>query len=245
MRVAVAGGTGLVGRVVVAELSAAGHEPVVLARSTGVDLTTGTGLAERLAGCGAVIDVTNVLTTRRSVAVEFFTKATTHLLAAAREAGVGQVIALSIVGIDDVDYGYYQGKRAQEQLIEAGGVPWTILRATQFFEFPEPLLKHRFPVAPMPRMLARPVAAADVAEALAGLVDAGPSGRTEPIAGPEKLQVVDMARRIERARGSHRPVLPVPMPGKAGRDMARGALLPAGEYVQGERTFADYLAGLR
>jgi uncharacterized protein YbjT (DUF2867 family) len=245
MRVAVAGGTGLVGRPVVAELRAAGHEPVVLARSEGVDLTSGARLADRIAGCGAVIDVTNVVTTRCTVATEFFTKVTGHLITAAREAGAGHLITLSIVGIDDIDYGYYLGKRAQEKLVAAGGVPWTILRATQFFEFPEPLLAHRLPVAIMPRMLSQPVAAIDVAKALAGLVEAGPSGHATPIAGPEKLRVVDMARRIERARGSHRPVLAVLLPGKVWRQMADGGLVPAGDYVQGERTFADHLAGLR
>jgi uncharacterized protein YbjT (DUF2867 family) len=245
MRVAVAGGTGLVGRLVVADLRAAGHDAVVLARSEGVDLTSGVGLAERIDGCAAVIDVTNQLTTRRTVATEFFTKVAGNLAGAAREAGVGHLIALSIVGIDRVDYGYYLGKRAQEQVVSAGGVPWTVLRATQFFEFPEPLLAHHFPLAPMPRMLCQPVAAADVAKELLRLVEAGPSGRIVQLAGPEKLAMVDMARRIERARGSRRPVLPVPMPGKAGRGMAHGGLLPRGEYVTGERTFAEHLASLR
>ncbi|HEY4017962.1 MAG TPA: SDR family oxidoreductase [Pseudonocardiaceae bacterium] len=245
MRVAVAGGTGLVGRLVVAGLRAAGHDPVVLARSQGIDLTSGVGLAERIDGCGAAIDVTNRLTTRRKIATEFFTKVTGNLAAAAREAGVGHLIALSIVGIDRVDYGYYLGKRAQEEVVSASGVPWTVLRATQFFEFPEQLLTHHFPLAPMPRMLCQPVAAADVATELVRLAEAGPSGRIVQIAGPEKLPMVDMARRIERARGSRRPVLPVPMPGKAGRGMTHGGLLPQGEYVTGERTFADYLASLR
>lgn len=245
MRVAVAGDTGLVGRLVVDGLRGHGHDPVVLARSHGVDLITGVGVAERVAGCAAVIDVTNVVTTKRTAATEFFTTATTHLLDAARQAGVAQVIALSIVGVDRVDLGYYLGKRAQEELISAGRVPFTILRATQFFEFPEPLLAHGFPVAPIPRMLSQPVAAADVAAKLIDLVDVPPAGQVVAMAGPDRLRMVDMARRIVRARGSRRLILPVSLPGKVGRDMAGGALLPHGEYVRGERTFDEYLAGLR
>lgn len=245
MRVAVAGGTGLVGKLVVAELATAGHESVVLARSQGVDLTTGAGLADRIAGCGAVIDVTNIVSVSRAKAIEFFGGVTEHLIAAAKQADVGHLIALSIVGVDRIDYGYYQGKRKQETLLEHGGVPWSVLRATQFFEFPEPLLAHHFPIAAMPRMLSQPVAAADVATALVDLVEAGPSGYATPIAGPERLRMVDMARRIERAHGSRRPVLAIPMPGKAGRQMAGGDLVPDGDYREGKRTFAEYLAGLR
>lgn len=245
MRVAVAGGTGLVGRLVVAELRTAGHEPVVLARSAGVDLTSGNGLAERLAGCEAVIDVTNVLTTRRAAAVAFFTTVAGNLVAAAREAGAGHVIALSIVGIDRVGLGYYQAKLAQERVVAASGVPYTILRATQFFEFPVPLLAHRFPIAAMPRMLSQPVAAADVAKTLVELIDTPPTGGTVQIAGPEQMRMLDVARRIERARGSRRPVLAIPLPGKVGREMAGGGLLPHGDYRTGTTTFAEYLATVR
>src|SRR4051812_31835669 len=98
MRVAVAGGTGLVGRLVVQKLMTTGHDPVVLARSRGVDLTTGLGLDEKLSGCEALIDVSNVITTRKSVSVAFFTAATAHLLRAGDRAGVGHLVALSIVG---------------------------------------------------------------------------------------------------------------------------------------------------
>lgn len=245
MRVAVAGGTGLVGRLVVAELETVGHDPVVLARSQGVDLTTGAGLTERIAGCGAVIDVTNITAVSKAKAIAFFGGVTEHLIAAAEQARVGHLIALSIVGVDRVGTGYYQGKRKQETLLEHGGVPWSVLRATQFFEFPIPLLAHHFPVAAMPRMLSQPVAAADVATALVDLVDAGPSGYATPIAGPERLWMADVARRIERARGSRRPVLAIPLPGKVGRQMAGGDLTPDGDYRAGKRTFAEYLAGLR
>ena len=245
MRVAVAGGTGMVGRPVVAELETAGHDPVILARSQGVDLTTGAGLADRIAGCEAIIDASNLMTTSRAKSIKFFTVVTRNLIAAAEQAGAGHLIALSIVGIDRVGYGYYQGKLAQELLLAAGGVPWSVLRATQFFEFPDHLLGHRFPVAVMPKMLSQPVATADVATALVDLLDAGPSGQATPIAGPERLYLDDMARRLERARGSRRPVLGIALPGKVGRQIAEGGLVPDGDHIEGKRTFAGYLSSLR
>ena len=152
-RIAVAGGTGVVGRHVVEALAAAGCEPVVLARSTGVDLVSGAGLDAALTGARAVVDVSNVATQRRSASVGFFTAATSALLAAGARAGVRHHVVLSIVGVDRVDTGYYAGKRRQEELVLAGGVPATVLRATQFHEFADQVLAiARGPVAPVPSM---------------------------------------------------------------------------------------------
>ncbi|MEU1875427.1 uncharacterized protein YbjT (DUF2867 family) [Streptomyces ambofaciens] len=245
MRVAVAGGTGLVGKYVVGELRAAGHTPVILARSHGVDLTTGAGLAEKLSGSDAVIDVANIVTTRRKTAVDFFSRTTGNLIAAARAGGVAHLVTLSIVGSDEVDFGYYFGKRAQEELVRGGAVPWTVVRATQFFEFPEPLLDSASPVVVVPRMLTRPVAAQDVAQTLVEHAVGGPAGMAPEIAGPDQLDMVDMARRIARARGRRRLVVPVTLPGKVGKAMTTGGLLPRGEYLRGRRTFETHLASLR
>ena len=134
-RIAVAGGTGVVGRHVVEALAAAGCEPVVLARSTGVDLSRAAGLDATLTGVRAVVDVSNVVTQRRAAAVGFFTATTSALLTAGARAGVRHHVVLSIVGVDRIDTGYYAGKRAQEELVLAGDVPATVLRATQFHEF--------------------------------------------------------------------------------------------------------------
>jgi len=244
MRIAVAGGTGLVGRMVVDAARERGHDVVVLTRSEGVDLTTGAGLAERLAGVDAVVDTTNRASHKRAEVEAFFGGVTRTLLAAEAEAGVGHHVALSIVGIDDVDTDYYAGKRLQEQLIADGPVPWTVLRATQFHEFAEQALHFVTvgPVSLVPRMLSQPVAAREVAEALVVLAEAEPVGRAPDLAGPERLQMVDLSRRLSKARGLGRLVVPVRAPGAAGKAMRSGALLPAGDGPRGRVTFSEWLA---
>jgi uncharacterized protein YbjT (DUF2867 family) len=240
MKLAVAGGTGLVGRLVVEEAAARGHDVVVLARSEGVDLTTGTGLDERLVGVDAVVDTTNHVSQKRAAAEGFFGDVTRHLLEAEAAAGVGHHLVLSIVGIDDVDTGYYAGKRLQERLVAEGRVPWTILRATQFHEFAEQALGFARvgPISLVPRMLSQPVAAREVAGHLVDLAEAGPSGRAPELAGPERHDMVDLARRVAGGRR----VVPVRLPGKAGRAMRAGALCPSGDGPRGRVTFEEWLA---
>ncbi|MCZ2820545.1 SDR family oxidoreductase [Modestobacter sp. VKM Ac-2977] len=245
MRIAVAGGTGLLGALVVAELARQGDDPVVLARSHGVDLTDGTGLAAALDGVDAVVDVANVTTTSRRRSVAFFTAATTQLLAAAARAGAGHVVTLSIVGADTVDLGYYLGKRRQEGLLAAGPVPWTLLRATQFHEFAGQLVdRSPRPFAVVPRMATRPVAAGEVAAHLVRLAQGAPQGVAQPIAGPEDHGMGDLVRRLLRATGQRRLVVPVRLPGPAGAAMAGGALVPPEPYVRGRRTYAEHLETL-
>jgi uncharacterized protein YbjT (DUF2867 family) len=243
MRVAVAGGTGLTGKRVVGSLIAAGHEPVVLSRARGVDLVSGSGLADALTGVEAVIDVSNVTTSRASVSVAFFEAATRHLLAAGERAGVRHHVVLSIVGCDRVDLGYYEGKRRQEELVRAGSVPWTILRTTQFHEFAGQILDRvpPGPVALVPRMLSQPVAVREVAEALVALVGGEPLGTAPELAGPRPEQLVDQARLLLRARGRRRWVLPVGLPVESARRAAGGALLPTADGPRGTVTFARWL----
>ena len=159
--------------------------------------------------------------------MRFFETAGRNLLAAGERAGVAHHVMLSIVGVDRVGWGYYEGKLRQEGLVKAGAVPWTVLRATQFHEFPEQLLARvPGPVAPAPLMRSQPVAVSEVAAALAELA-AGPALGTAPeLAGPREESMPDMVRRL---------VLAMRVPGAAGRAMAGGALLPSGEGPRGSR----------
>lgn len=243
MLVAVAGGTGVVGRHVVRALEDAGHQAVVLSRSGGVDVTTGAGLDAALEGTDAVIDVTNVGTTRREASVAFFEAATRHLLRSGKRAGVRHHVALSIVGCDRVDFGYYFGKRRQEALVLEGPEPASVLRATQFFEFAEQFVApSRTPVAVVPRMRTQPIAAREVATALVALA-AGPAvGMAPELAGPREEQMVDMVRRLRRVRAARRMILPLTLPGRTGQGMTGGALLPTGPGPRGHQDFSDWLS---
>jgi uncharacterized protein YbjT (DUF2867 family) len=188
MRVAVAGGTGLVGRKTVEALERAGHEVVVLARSRGIDLTTGEGLDAALEGVKAVVDVSNTSSIDPAGTRAFFEAETRQLLAAETRAGVEHHVLLSVLGLDRVEgNAHYAGKRRQEELVDAAETPSTIMRAAQFFEFAEMVVgwTRRDDVATIPPLLLQPVAAADVGEALSELAVATPQGRARDLAGPE------------------------------------------------------------
>lgn len=243
MRIAVAGGTGTVGKHVVDSVRAGGDTPVVIARSAGIDLVTGHGLAEALRDVSTVIDVSNLTSMSAKKSIAFFEAVTRQLLAAEQRAGVGHHIALSIVGVDRVGLGYYRGKRRQEDLVLAGPVPATVLRATQFYEFAEQMLQRGGPFVIAPRMLSQPVAAREVAEALVELARSDAAGLAPELAGPQPLQMADLVRRLVRARGSRRVVIPVSVPGAVGKAMAGGSLLPAGPGPRGEQTFDEWLTG--
>ena len=218
MRIAVAGGTGLVGRYVVAELRAAGHEPVVITRSAGADVLTGTGLDAALDGAAALVNVTNTATMTGRKSVAFFAAGARNLLAAGRRAGVKRHVLLSIVGVGrpGISTGYDAGEVARESLVRAGGVPASIMRATQFHQFiPELLDRIPGPVRLVPRMRIQPVAAGEVAAALAALAAGPPAGLAPEIAGPQPAELADLARQLDRARGSRRP-------GTAGAGPGRG-----------------------
>lgn len=246
MRIAVAGGTGVVGRHVVEAAAAAGHEAIVLARSIGVDLRTGSGLDAALDGVHAVVDVSNVATMRAAESVAFFEAATTHLLAAAERVGVGHVVGLSIVGATRVDFGYYLGKRRQEELLltPPGAVGTSVLRATQFHEFAGQLLSRSGgPIAVIPAMRSQPIAAREVGEALVALATGPAVGLAPELAGPQPESIADLARQQLRAVGSRRRVTQVRLPGAVGKAMASGALLPTEPGPRGTQTFAQWLQG--
>lgn len=245
MRIAVLGGTGTVGRYVVEAARAAGHEAVVISRSRGIDLATGAGLAEALDGAQVAIDTTNITTLRRDTAIKFFTDVSRHLQEAAPRAGVRHLVVLSIVGCDRVPgMGYYEAKVVQERLAIGGAIPASVLRATQFHEFADQMLSRfrRGPVAVVPRIRVQPVAAVTVAEMLVELAEKDATGLCQEMAGPQVRQLPDLTRRLLQHRGERALVVPVPMPGAAGKAQAGGALLPsAGARIAGP-TFEEWLA---
>jgi uncharacterized protein YbjT (DUF2867 family) len=238
MKIAVAGGTGLVGGMVVDALRAAGHTPVVLARSVGVDVTTGAGLAEALSGTHATIDVTNVTTMKAQESIDFFSAATSNLLAHS-----DFLLSLSIVGVDRVDLPYYLGKRRQEELLLATPDRTAVLRATQFHEFPGQLLQRGGGrLAMIPRMRSQPIAAREVADALVAAVTAPQRGMLPELAGPEVHAMPALARRLVKARHVRCTVVPLPVPGRLGRQLSGGGLLPEGTGPRGVETFSGWLA---
>ncbi|WP_417561884.1 NAD(P)H-binding protein [Microbacterium sp.] len=229
MRIAIAGGTGTVGRLVTEHVRAHGHEPVVLSRSTGIDLITGEGLATVLRGVDAVIDVAGPATLSAAASVRDFGAISGTLLRAEQAAGVGHHVALSIVGIDSSEkgYGYYQGKREQERLVQAGHVPWTILRATQFHEFAKQMFTRAKlgPFVVVPKMRSQPIAADTVAARLVELAEGAPAGRVTDIAGPRVERMAELARRYGRAAGLPGRVVELSIPGSGGAQMRDGSLL--------------------
>lgn len=241
--IAVAGGTGVLGRHVVEVARQRGHEVFTLGREDGVDLVAGTGLNGALDEVGAVIDVTSVQTQSAKRAKEFFGAVTRHLLQAEKLAGVAHHVAPSIVGVDKAPYGYYAGKSLQEQLIAAGEVPWTLQRVTQFHEFAGQIVERlrRGPVVITPRMRVQPVAAREVAERLVQLVEAGPSGRVPDFGGPREEQAVDMVRAYIAATGAKGWILPVRFPGALGQALRDGSLIPGPGSDHATQTFADWL----
>jgi uncharacterized protein YbjT (DUF2867 family) len=244
MKIAVAGGTGLVGGLLVDALD--GHDVVVLSRSHGVDTLAGTGLDDALQGVDVVVDTTNTNEMDPDAARAFFGTSTEHLLDAEGRAGVGHHVVLSIIGIDRVDgNGHYAGKRRQEEVAEAGSVPLTILRAAQFFEFAELVMgwMRDGDTITLPPLLLQPIAASDVADTLAEIAVGAPQGRAPDLAGPDPQDFVDMARRILAARGDTTARLAASWRnGPFGVEMAGETMLPGPDAKLAPTTFEAWLA---
>jgi uncharacterized protein YbjT (DUF2867 family) len=209
MKIAVIGGTGLIGSQVVKILNASGHEAVPLSPSTGVDLPSGQGLAEALAGAGVVVNLTNS-PTFDDASPAFFEKTMDNLLAAAEAAGVGHAVILSIVGADLVPgLVYYRAKVRQEDILKSGPVPYSIVRATQFFEFIDAVLSWTADenTVRLPATLVQPMAAADVAQAVADVCAGAPLQGTPDIAGPEVFPLDELGKITLAAHGDQRTVI--------------------------------------
>ena len=244
MRIAIAGGTGVVGAHAVRAARDAGHETVVLSRRSGVDVLDGSGLDDHLEGVDAVIDTLNTPSLSLRRATEFFRTTTRHLLDAEERQGVGHHVTLSIVGIDGIAVSYYGAKLAQEDEARRSAVPHTIARTAQFHEFAGQLAARTSlgPVTLVPRVLCRPVAAREVGEYLVELAAGEPVGRAPDLVGPEDDTVAAMLRRQSAHDGTARRVLEVPFPGAYGRGLASGALRGVPEISRiGRETFAQWL----
>lgn len=243
MRIVIAGATGNVGTHVMTEAGRRGHAVVALSRAAGHDVTTGAGLAAAMDGADAVIDVSNQTIMKTAPAVTFFSAATRNLLAAERVAGVGHHVALSIVGIDGLNTGYSAGKLAQEQLVCSGDIPWTLQRATQFHEFAAQALAQGTvgPIALVPKMLLRPVAAREVAERLVDLAERGPARRVPDFVGPQNETLLGMVRQIFAHDGITRRPISVALPGKYWRAARAGTLRGSADSLAGRLTFDQWL----
>jgi uncharacterized protein YbjT (DUF2867 family) len=257
MRIAVIGGTGVAGRAAAAEAARRGHEVRVVGRRpptdplpgtefARADATTGEGLDDALRDVAAVVDCANVMSQSERTATDFFVAVTRHLLPAEAAAGVTRHVVLSIVGIDDVPLGYYRAKLAHERAAREGSVPVTVVRATQFHDFPRQVLERTAlgPLALMPRIPVQPVSTADVAAVLIDAAEfAGDAAAPDllQVGGPERHDLVELARRTLKAQDRHVMVLPLPVPGRTGRAMRSGGLLLK-DGREGVERFDDWLA---
>src|SRR6516162_8492201 len=213
MKVVVIGGSGLIGKKLVAILAKKGHEVIAASPSSGVNSLTGEGVGQALAGANVVVDVTNSPSWEDAAVMAFFDTSTRNVLAAERAAGALHHVALSVVGADRMpDSGYMRAKTNQERLIKAGGVPYSIVRATQFFEFLGGIADSgaegdtvRLSTAPM-----QPMAADDVAAGLADVAVGAPLNATIEIAGPEKMSIAEFVGRFLAASGDKRKVIADP-----------------------------------
>ena len=244
MKIVVIGGSGLIGTKVVKKLTDQGHEALAASPNTGVDATTGRGLAEALAHADVVVDVSNSPIFEEEVARPFFESSGRNLARAEHEAGVRHHVALSVVGTDRLqDSGYFRAKLAQERLIKASGIPYTIVRATQFFEFLRAIAdsgtdddRVRMPTASF-----QPIAAEDVATAVAAAALGAPANGTIEIAGPERLPMSEMVARYLKDINDPREVVSDPQARYFGARLDDRSLVPGDNARLGTIRLEEWL----
>jgi len=245
MRIVVIGGTGLVGSQVVSKLGEHGHEAIAASPDSGVNTLTGEGLPEALEGADVVIDVSNSPSFEDAAVLEFFQTATGNLIAAAKTAGVGHYVALSVVGTERLaDKGYFHAKRVQEQLIQESGIPYSIVHATQFFEFIKSIaaLATDGDTVRLPPVLFQPMASEDVAKAVGRTAGGAPVNGIVEVAGPEKLRMDELVRQALQARNDPRQVVTDPTaPYFGAYAVDDSTLVPADGALLGEVRFGDWL----
>ena len=243
MKIVVIGGTGLIGSKVVEKLKQKGHEAIAAAPNTGVNTITGKGLKEAMAGAQVVIDLTNSPSFEDEAVLEFFETSGRNLLAAEAAAGVRHHVALSIVGIDRTDNGYFRAKVAQEKLIKASGIPYTVIRSAQFLDFLGAIADSSADGTRvrLPPCLFQPIAADDVASVVADVALAAPRNGIVEIAGPERAPFNEIVARYLKAVGDPREVVRDPEAGYWGGRVEERSLVPLGEARLGRIGLDEWL----
>lgn len=228
MKIVVIGGSGLVGSQVVQKLKEHSHDAVPASPRTGVNTLTGEGLADALTGANVVVDVSNSPSFDDDPVMEFFTTSTTNLVAAAKSAGVGHYVAVSIVGCDELpESGYMRAKAAQEKLIEEGAIPYSIVRATQFAEFTDAITASLTvdDEVRVPDALIQPIATRELADEVARVAEGEPLGGIDNIGGPEKISFEQMAREALARQGEAKTVVVDPQARYFGTPLSTNSLV--------------------
>jgi uncharacterized protein YbjT (DUF2867 family) len=244
VKIVVIGGTGLIGSKLVVQLGEHGHEAVPAAPNTGVNTLTGEGLAEVLDGAAVVIDVSNSPSFADDAAMEFFRTSTTNLLSYSTKAGVGHYVALSVVGTDRLlESGYFRAKMAQENLIRESGRPYSIVHATQFFEFVKAIADFSTVDGKvhLPPVLIQPMAADDVAAGVGHVAVGKPLNGLREIGGPEQFRLDELVRKGLAAKGDPREVVADEQAPYYGVRVSERALVPGPDAELGKITFDTWL----
>jgi uncharacterized protein YbjT (DUF2867 family) len=245
MKIVVIGGSGLIGKKLVNNLRQKGHEVVAASPSSGVNALTGEGLKEAMNGAQVVVDVANSPSFEDKAVLEFFETSGRNLLAAEAAAGVRHHVALSVVGTDRLlASGYFRAKMAQENLIKASNTPYTIVRATQFFEFVGAIAQAASDgqVVRVSPVLMQPILSDDVAAALADVALAEPLNGTVDLAGPDPIRMDELVRQFLAAKHDTRQVMTDPAAGYFGTPVDDQSLTPIGSARTGQTHFADWLS---
>ena len=244
MKLVIIGGTGLIGSKVVTRLRERGHDAVAASPDTGVNTLTGVGLAAALQDASVVVDVSNSPSFEERAVMDFFTTSTRNILEHAAAAGVKHYVALSVVGTERIPDGpYLRAKNAQEALIKGGGIPYTIVHATQFFEFVKRIADEATvgTTVRLPPVLIQPMAADDVAEAVGRVAVGSPLNGTVDVAGPQQFRFDELIRLALAARNDPRQVLVDPHAQYFGAELGERSLIPAGDARLGEIRFQEWL----
>jgi uncharacterized protein YbjT (DUF2867 family) len=242
MNITVIGATGLIGSKVVDLLRGNGHDVVAASRTSGADVLTGEGLADALEAADVLVDVTNSPSFDDEPVMDFFTRSSTNLVAAAKQSGVGHYVALSIVGVDDLPQsGYMRAKVMQEKVITESGLPYTIVRATQFQEFAAGIVGSLEvgDTVRTPDALIQPIASDDVAAEVARVAGAAPLNGVVNIGGPEKMSFADLARGVLAKQGADKTVVVDPQATYFGTPLEQNSLVTGDGALLGANRFAD------